>query len=113
MAGNPEQTKKSAKHMYTAGSVHDNTPFGDAISAGAGTLRNGLYIVEDLIIDDPDALGYGIGVESRGCWVCDYLRAGIIITLLYGAIVLIYRAARHGRNDEGSDSSKEAAPSAS
>lgn len=98
MSGDVEHGLKLAAQQRTAGTLPDDTPLKDSITAGTNALRDGVYMVEDLINDDPVAMGYGISYANRGCWVCDYLKAGIIITLLYGAIVLVYRAARRGRH---------------
>lgn len=100
MSGDVAHGLKLAAQQRTAGTLAEDTPFKDGITAGTNALRDGIYMVEDLIIDDPVAMGYGISYANRGCWVCDYLKAGIVITLLYGAIVLVYRAARRGRTDE-------------
>lgn len=99
MSGDVEHGLKLASQQRTAGTLAEDTPLKDSITAGTNALRDGVYIVEDLISDDPVAMGFGISYANRGCWVCDYLKAGIIITLLYGAIVLVYRAARRGRHD--------------
>lgn len=96
-AGDVEHGKKLAIQQRTAGSVQEGVPFKNAIAASAGALRDGIYVIEDIIVDDPVAQGYGIAYPNRGCWVCDYLKAGIVLTLVYGAVVMAYRAARRNR----------------
>lgn len=97
--GSEQHGKMLASNQRTAGSLREGIPFKDAITSTSNALRDGIYTVEDVIIDDPIAQGYGIAFSNRGCWVCDYLKAGIVLTLLYGAIVIVYRAARRNRKN--------------
>lgn len=98
-AGSEEHGRLLASQQRTAGSLKDGTPFKDAITSTSNALRDGIYVVEDVIIDDPIAQGYGIAFPNRGCWICDYLKAGIVLTLLYGGVVIVYRAARRNRQN--------------
>ena len=107
MSGDTEHGKTLVKNQATAGALPAGIPFAAGIDSAVKTLRDGIYAAEDSITDDPVALSYGLSNANRGCWVCGYLKAGIVITLLYGAVVLIYRAVRHKRKNSGDASGEE------